>query len=532
MTAPATREFATRAAGEIRELGLSIFRAGLRNRTNPETGQLFTEDEIARATQAGSRWYREMQAIDDFGQGEQRRALFLADQLQIDRASTAWLENYHAQIWDPDGRLPATRTGGTVRVTAPAGTVVIGSTTVPDASAYTARSAAGLKYQVLTTVAVPAAGFADVAVMATDIGAAGNLVAIGDVLTWINKDPGMDETCTAIDTFGGGTDLETDAEWAARMLSEIRHRSGGGNNAQQRAWARRSSNAIEDAYIYPCAFSAGSFLIALTQKRSGSVTPTARIPADSTLTQAIAYLTPPGSPVEPAPPRLLVVVPYAEAVDLSLKLQMARGVAGGWSDAAPFPSYHATTPYVSTVTSQLDITIRANGDATRDGWPEGTTLSGTNAPQIMIWNSDATAFEKLNVASIQHVSGSGGIYYRATLSSAPGFTMSGATHHPVCPYTAQLADISTALRAYFDSLGPGELVASTDRRAGRCVRFPDAAEERPYLVGADVATWVLESTWSSAAAIGVVSQETPSLPNDLTTGPRMLVQGQIGVYSL
>jgi hypothetical protein len=188
-------------------------------------------------------------------------------------------------------------------------------------------------------------------------------------------------------------------------------------------------------------------------------------------------------------------------------------------------------PYVTTVTTQQDITIRADGDVVREGWPEGTTLSGANAPRIMIWDSAKTEFEQLQVASIQHVSGSGGIYYRALLSSPPSFTMI-AYKHPICPFTTQHAAISAALRAYFDSRGPGELVASTDRRAGRCVRFPGAAEERPYLVGPDVATWVLEATCSSAASLGVLSLETPSLPADLTTGPRMLTQGEIGVYAL
>ena len=95
MTAPAEREFRTFERGEIRDLILAHFRAGLRGRTNPETGEQFTADEIARATRPGSRWYREATAIDDYGQADQRRAIYLADQLQIARASSAWLSSHH-----------------------------------------------------------------------------------------------------------------------------------------------------------------------------------------------------------------------------------------------------------------------------------------------------------------------------------------------------------------------------------------------------------------------------------------------------
>lgn len=536
MTAPATREFATLAPGEVRELILSVFRAGLQQRINPETGVLFTEDEIARATQPGSRWWIQAQADDDYGQGEQRRALFLADQLQIDRASTAWLEQYHGPLWTPEGRLTASYATGVVRVVAPEGTTVLGSTTLPDLGAHWARNTAGSKFQVLETTVVPSAGYVDVDVSAMDAGAAGNVVDTGDVLTWGNRDPSMTTTCVAVEDFGGGANIETDAEWAARMLSNIRYRPGGGNSAQQRGWARKSSSAVDDAFVYPCAFAAGSTLIAITEKRAERVGPTRRIPTSSVLDAAIAYLTPPGSPVQPAPPRVLVTGVLSQPCALVVGLQMSRGVAGGWSDATPFPSYDPASeqyfPYVYTVTDQRDITLRCPDDTAPDWWPEGTVLSGSAAPRLMLWCETESRFEELQISSIEHVTGSGGQFYRVLLSVAPSFTMADVYEHPVCPYTTQHATIAAQLQAYFDSRGPGEVVAATDLRAGRCVRFPPVAEERPYRVDADAAEWVREATWAAAASLLYIDAQTPDIAGDMSLGPYMLTLGRAGVYPL
>jgi len=83
----ADREFQVMARGYIRDrVILANFRSGLRSLRNPETGALFTEDEIARATQVGSRWWIEADAIDQLGQLDQRRAIYLSDQIRVERA--------------------------------------------------------------------------------------------------------------------------------------------------------------------------------------------------------------------------------------------------------------------------------------------------------------------------------------------------------------------------------------------------------------------------------------------------------------
>lgn len=525
MTAPAVREFPVRRRGEIRDLILDTFRAGLRNRTDPETGELFTEDEIARATQAGSRWYRQAQGVDDYGQGEQRRALFLADQLQIDRASTAWLENYHARQWDPEGRLKATRASGDVVVEGTAGVHVNASTTVPDLSAYVARAPNGRRYQVFLGGDIESGGGVTCKLVATDPGKDSNLDS-GTVLTWVTRDPSMKPQCVATSDFTGGTDQETDAQWARRMLDGIRKKQGAGNNPQQRAWARRSSNAIENGFVYPCAFHAGSTLICVLQKRSTS-SPTSRIANSIVLGDARAYLTPPASPVQPPVPVMLVTTAQSVPSDVCVHLSLQRGVDGGWTDGVPWPTFQSPTPaYISAVSTQTNFTLYSPGDADLPGGV--TSLSGDQAPHLMVWHASSSSFERLSVDTITRT---GANTFNVVLSQSPMQQI--VTADRISPDTSRRAAISAAFVAYFDSRGPGELFDATiDTRAARALRYPSAVVSNPPNLDSEIATWALRAAGAAAAELAYASPTTPGQPSNLSQGPNMLTLNRAGVYAL
>lgn len=535
MTAPADREFEVLRRGFIRDtLVLGTFRNGLRELTDPETGLPFTEETIQRATQPGSRWYIEADAIDQMGQLEQRRAIFLSDQARIERANTSYLEGFHARHWAPDGKLDATGGSGTVSVPAVADTIIVGSTTLPDPAAYKARDAAGNIYQVFSTVQTPLGGVATVTMAAIDTGAATNLKA-GTKLTWTFRDPNMEPEATVADDFSGGTDEETDAEFASRMMGEIRHKPAAGNAAHFRSWVRGASNAIEDGFVYPCAMHGGSVVVAITQKRANVTGPLARIPSSSTLADVIARLTPPYSPVVPARVFVVAVPVQAKPTNAVVQLDLQRGTAAGWADVTPFPSYHATTPIVTAVTSQTDFTITCLGDATLPGQASGATLSGDDAPQLMVWAPDYSEFIPLGVSSVQDL---GGNQYRVLLSATPTsfsgpFTL--AIGHFVSPAVARHTLVSNAVEEYFDSLGPGDLFdTSTDPRGNRCVRFPRTNEEYPYRAGAVLATRIIEALGGSSAdgTLASMSYTTPGYPTNITDGPYMLTIASVGVYAL
>jgi uncharacterized phage protein gp47/JayE len=531
MTAPVDREFELLPRGYARDrLIMANWRAGLRLQRNPETGELFTEDEIQRATQTGSRWWIEANGIDLLGQGDQRRAAFLSDQARIERANTAWLEGYHGRLWGIE-RLPATGGSGTVSVPAVAGTIVVGSSTIPDPAAYQARDGAGNKYQVFSTVTTPAGGTATVTMRAINTGSATNL-EVGDKLTWVTRDPNMAPVATVAANFSGGTSEETDAEYARRIADAPKKKQAAGNDAHFRAWARSASNAIEDAFIYPCALHAGTTVVALTQKRSGAIGPEARVPSTSTMLAGIAYLTPPASVVVPARVWVVTVPVVPEPVDFAVQLGLAVGSDAGYADATPWPTFDATLPHVSGVTSSTEFEITCPGDATLPGVPAMSTLTGDDCPSLMFWRSDRSEFVELELASITQT---GATTYDVVLASAPEFD--AAVNDTVSPLVARHAIVSATVQEYFDELGPGDLFdVSTDPRGARCRRFPDTLDAYPMRAGGVLAVRIMEALGASASdavvPTGFPTTSVPTYPTNIASGPNFLTINSVGVYQL
>lgn len=525
LSAPVDREFTIRSRGYVRDrIVLANFREGLRNRINPETGAVFTDSEIQRATRPKSRWYIGAQATDDYDQGEQRRALFLNDQIRIERASSSWLTDFHGRL-EGETFLAATGSSGLTTVSATPGTIVRGSTTLGDPFAYTARDPAGNQYQVFVTETVGPSGSQPVTMIALSTGAATN-IRQPTLLSWVSRDPSMAATSPIAGDFSGGTDRETDADFASRIAGLRKYRPGAGNDSNMRAWARAASNAIEDGYVYPCALYAGTTLIAITQKRAGVLGPLGRIPSPGTLAQAIAYLTPPGSPVVPGRAFALVTPVASQPVDVVVLLGLQRGTASGWVDVDPFPSFRAS---VVARTSDTDFTILSTSDATLPRQAALATLVGANAPHLQLWNRLRSNFESLSVASIEDL---GSSQFRVLLTAPPTFTV--AVGQWISPDAQRRDIIAQAVSDYFDELGPGELLdQASDIRGGRCLRFP-YTDERPYRAGGVVATRIIEALGGSTAdgEISSLSQTLPTYPSVPTAGPNMLTAGRFAVYPL
>jgi hypothetical protein len=528
LAAPVDREFRVLQRGHVRDnVVLANFRQGLRSLTNPETGLPFTEDEIARATRAKSRWYVEAQGIDDYGQGEQRNALYLNDQVRVERASGGWLLNYHGRLFNVS-HLAATGGGGPVTSRGVTGTIVVGSTTLGDPIAYKARDSAGKLYQVMSSVACDVNGNAPITMRAIDTGSATNPPA-GTKLTWTYRDPNMEPQATVTEEFVGGTDRETDGELASRIASILRYRPGAGNDAHFAAWARESSNAIEQGFVYPCALHAGSTIVAVTKKRGISVGANGRLASGTVLGSAIGYLTPPTSPV--VPPRTFVITTPTQNQDsdVVLRLALAKGSLGGWTDAQPFPAYHATTPAITAVASQTQFEFQALGNTTLPGSDPLAELSGAACPRLMVWDALASSWVTLSPAGIEDL---GGSTYLVTLTAPPDLDL--AIGQWVSPATERAPAIATGLADYFDDLGPGPLFDSAaDVRGARCVRFPLAEEEYPYRADATVGARVQEALGGlNGVQVAALSREAPDYPASFQLGPHMLVLGRVGIYAL
>jgi hypothetical protein len=534
------RKFVTFTRGHIRDnVVLSHYRNCLRVRTNPETGILFTEDEIQRATQPGSMFYIWADAIDLAGQTEQARALLLSDQQRPSHSNSTYLNDVHGRLWlGPNSNLAATGGSGTVDAPATEYTIFVGSPTLGDPTAAVATDPNGKRYQVLVSVTTPSSGIAELAMQGIDTGTDTN--PLNDtILTWsLNKPLGAGLEATVNCEFpalgfSGGYNEETDAEYADRIESVMRHRPAAGNPAQFEAWARAASVSIEGAFIYPIFAHAGSVLVCVTQKRGSMIGPYGRTDVSvGNMSAVTRYLVPPNSPVVPR--RVFVVVTEAnpQDADLVLRLAMGTGMSGGWADVTPWPNPDQTlTSYTSVevthVTSQTSFEV-----TTDDPLPGGgTLLTGANAPSLMLWDEAHSVFVDLDVLSVQET---GSDIYTVILNTAPS-TMTIALGQRLSPYTDRQATISDAIQDYFDQLGPGELIdLTTDSRSNRCFRFPPMNERYSARAGQKIVSFLIDALGDTASdcSLDEISRNDPGLPGHIIDGPNIITLGHVNLFPL
>lgn len=527
MTYASERDFALYRRGDRREQMLLGMREGLRALNNPETGQPFTETEIRQATMKGSRSWRDFDSLDIILLGEQKRNEYLAQQLRIDRAGSAFLRNYHAVLWG-ENYLPAFGGSGSALATGNAGITWLGSTEVPDPDAVWGRDPAGLRYQVFLSGTADGNGQAELTLVAIDGGDETN-IDVGTVITWANPPLGSQPTAVVTGSrFSGGLDAETDADFARRLADRIRHKPASGNWAHIRAFARKASVSIEDAFTYPCAFHAGSALVAIVQKRGQGTGPLARVPSLSVMNAAKAALVPPASQNMPGPQHIVVVPPVTQSSNAIVRLEQPIDSIAGWTDPEPWPPIIAgtTAVAVSLVSTQSDfrVTSMAAGQL-----PDGA--SSSSDLHLMIWDVLTSSFISL---AVQTVTDLGGGSYRVQLSAPPtGHTI--AVGDWISPDMGRRATLASAVTAYFDSLGPGEVVnLTTDDRAGRAYRNPQPSEVYPSRAGQGIVTTIVGLLGStvSDASLASIGSSVPAVPGDPINGPALIVAGKFAVYPL
>lgn len=541
MSGPDRREFVTYRRGQVRdEIILTHFRNALRTINNPATGRAFTEDEIARSTSPGTRRYVEADALDVVLKTTQQRAMTLADQMDPRRANSRMLETFHARMWVGGGKLPAYPSSGDVQASGVAGTSCVGSLSLGDASALVGVDGNGVEYQLLATEALSAEGSARLTLKAL-AGGAGTNIPIGTEITWtVNKPAGLAAKAAVVEQvgysgrgFSGGYDGESDADLVTRIGDAYADRAGGGNAAQFQQWALEASSAVEQAFVYPCALHAGSVIVSPTQRRDRSILagPSGRLPTAAMISDLTAQLVPPASPVVPEGAFVLVVAPASQDVDLVLRIAMTQGAGAGWFNAIPWPNPAIAAPVTDTpavaITSVVSVTeVLVSTTATLPGG--ATQLTDTAAPALMVWVQSASRFERLDVASVTSLGSSS---YRVVLNSAPDHVL--AIGNRISPYTDRAEEIAVALEQYFDLLGPGEVVASSDPRWARAARRPFPSVRYPAKIGTTLETSVADMLGTAASDVSapVVSRTVTDLSGDLANGPNMMILGAVSVYA-
>ncbi len=561
MATPDERAFVVFPRGDVRDnVILANWRNELRTSINPVTGAAFTEDEIQRATQPGTRWYIEADSIDLWGQAQQQRALFFVSQIDPRKANTQFLDTFHGPIWlGPDSRLPAVGASGSVNATGTPGTVIPGNPTIGNPTAALAVDPNGLVFQNLANVIIPAGGEITIQMQGVSTGFVTRL-ATDTILTWtLNVNPGTDPTATVLAPFDGGFDEETDEEYSTRIADRIRNRPASGNATHFQAWAQEATVATEQAFVYPVAFNAGTVLVAITEKRGALLTPLAvpegpdaRIPAALTLITVANYIVAPSSQV--VPQRVFVVVSgvKAQQSDTVQRYAMAQGRSGGWADVIPWPSFSTSVLDTKVLTVSGDgLTITVSSDIQL---PNGAAvLSNPDAPLMMLFNREVSRFAggssalgtALEVLSVTDPSPGGTIIrtFTIVLGQEPlMFDANGvARTTPVIqvgdrlsPFTDRATIIAEALESYFDSLGPGEVVLSSDPRAVRAARQPRSSDKFPIRAGQALIGDVLDALGGTAAdgELSLISRNDPDLPTNITDGPNMVTFGDTNIFPL
>jgi len=524
------RKFVTFRRGKVRDdIILARFRNTLRGKINPDSGQPFTEDEIAVITQEDSRFYIEADGIDLYGQAVQSRALWFVDQIHPARAASGFLKSFHGALWLPDGYLPATGGSGPVLATGSVGTIYVGSTTIGDPTANIARDPAGKRYQVLVTATADGNGNATLQMQGIDTGDTTNPVS-GTLFTWTNPPIGTAPEASVVTDFTGGFNQETEAEFAQRIIRRIRNKPGAGNNAQFRIWAGQSSNAVQDAFVYSTALHSGSTIVAIAQKRGNAIGPNARVASIGTLTTATAFLTPPTSPVVPHGVHVLVVPMNPQSSDIAMTLAMPRGSVGGWQDVDPWPRFSPAYPQGVIVSSAIGLFFQFYTDIPIEGVEVSDVVTGSDLPALMAWDINRSVFEELDVLSITRASAN---YYDIQLNTAPTTYISPGVM--ISPMNNRNAIISEVFQDYFDELGSSELVGSSDVRFVRAARFPRPDQEYSMRAGQSVIARLDDQLGGalSDAELNYISRNTPDIPTEfeIAIGPNYLTLGHLGLYA-
>lgn len=200
----------------------------------------------------------------------------------------------------------------------------------------------------LTTEAavIDSNGVAQVALMATEAGVAGNVDANVEA-TLMSAPSGVASKASVVD-MTGGTQTETDAALLARLLELIRRPPAGGNKYDYRRWAMEVEG-VTDAYVYPLRRGLGTVDVAITSA--------GELPSANTVTAVQAHI----DDVRPVTASDVFVFPPEEVhVPVAVKVQIS-GVSieeiRSQIRAALTEYFNGLAPHESAVKSRMEAIV-------------------------------------------------------------------------------------------------------------------------------------------------------------------------------
>lgn len=365
---------------------------------------------------------------------------------------------------------------------------------------------------------------ATVDVTAVDAGAAGTRAA-GATLTFVATPVGINSTGTVTGApTTPGTDQESLADWASRIIARRQERPASGNRADWQAWVESyTGTTVARAFVYPLLAPPASFPGAGTPETPGCVTVVAVGPAqgDSTVKRRIVPVDD-GSTRTPGA-ALTRIRDYIEGDRTAAGVETTTG-----TQLRPVTMLAANAAVEAISESSQNVVLSCTmTEANAFPWTGALTIVSSTATSLVV-SGDHTDKAGLR-ALVLPTTGTAvrGTTIAITLDAAPVFggvnTTFDQTASPcgtptgsVYPAPANWETIRTDVFAHFDGLGPGDTTPPS--------RWPEeSVEARATLYRTGLAADVINGAQDPAVATGVLSCTVTTPGADVTPAAKTVV---------
>jgi uncharacterized phage protein gp47/JayE len=304
-----------------------------------------------------------------------------------------------------------------------------------------------------------------VAIVGVDTGPDTNL-AEGTQLKWSSPRPGIGASAIVVEQsdgsgLSGGRNRESDDELKARIRQEKQTRAASGNDAEYQLLVESTPDvSVQKAFTYPAIDGPGTIAVCFTMRpsRAGG----SRIPNSAQIALVESYVV--GE--MPASDGAYFCTLTEEDADVAYAITWDES-ASGWEDIVPWPPFYEVggTPgpvVVSAATSATSFTLSA------------TDYTGIQQPKvgqtIAFYDSDEAEFVRKRILSF---TGSGPwVITVDTTNNVSDTSYTPEVGQRACPWSDSLDSILPGVHDYFDTLGPGEQVASFYDEGRRQKRQP------------------------------------------------------------
>ena len=346
-------------------------------------------------------------------------------------------------------------------------------TTYPIPTGTQVASSSGVLFNVIdSSVTTDEFLAAPMIVRAANVGTSGNL-ADNDTVTFTVAPSGLNPTGTVASTTSYGTDAESDASLAQRIIEKLQERPASGNRADWREWARSYiGTTITDAYVYPLLQPPAVTPGVGTQSIPGCVSVVVVGPAqgdNATNTRVVPSVgtRTPGGPV-------LEIIDYLNGIRDSAgnatlsgnRLPPVTMVYGDW-----------TVEAINTQTQNVVVAITPTASNAFPFVSNPALDASSDATHVIVsGNYGAGGVENLSgLSALVYVgtdpltNGVRGGYVRVTLGTGTynggtlltTFPVTGLPRSPITPSFLWAAPpcwsaLQSTVFAYFDGLGPGD----------------------------------------------------------------------------